>query len=60
MATAAAVFKKGERVRYQARVSKGRGTIAAVKKTGRGIWYRVKPDDGSAELFVRVSGLKEA
>lgn len=49
-------FKRGAAVRYKGRVRRGRGTITAVRETGRGLWYGVKTEEGDT-LFVRVSGL---
>lgn len=50
-------FKKGQQVRFQSRVRKGKGVISFVKQTEKGAWYGVKTEDGDV-VSVRAAGLK--
>ena len=51
-------FKKGDLVKYEARVHKGTGVFLRYEPSLKGMWIVLKRDDNSKELALRVSQVK--
>lgn len=51
-------FKKGDLVKYEARVHKGTGVFLRYEPSLKGMWIVLKRDDNGKELALRVSQVK--
>lgn len=52
------IYYIGSRVKFETpRGRSGTGKIVRLRETGRGVWYEVKPADGSDNVCLRVSSL---
>lgn len=51
-------FKKGDLVKYEARVHKGTGVFLRYEPSLKGMWIVLKRDDNSKELALRLSQVK--
>lgn len=51
-------FKKGDLVKYEARVHKGTGVFLRYEPSLKGIWIVLKRDDNGKELALRLSQVK--
>jgi hypothetical protein len=51
-------FKKGDLVKYEARVHEGTGVFLRYEPSLKGMWIVLKRDDNGKELALRVSQVK--